>query len=144
MWYTLGVGISWDLTIQFDSDSEVNDSILNRLLMHLDATIFFVYISMHDFKKKMLPYSFGFQRSWCWSYRLGASHCSYFGAAQTQTACACVYSRKPAGAFWTELNVAAGELISILKFRLLTYLHRHIIILERIAMHRRVEIISHP
>ena len=47
MWYTLGVGISWDLTIQFDSDSEVNDSILNRLLMHLDATI-----SMHDFKKK--------------------------------------------------------------------------------------------
>ena len=52
MWYTLGVGISWDLTIQFDSDSEVNDSILNRLLMHLDATIFFVYISMHDFKKK--------------------------------------------------------------------------------------------
>src|SRR4029434_4004252 len=28
--WIIGVGISWHLTIRFDSDSEVNDSILNR------------------------------------------------------------------------------------------------------------------
>ena len=37
---TVAVGIFWHLTIRFDYDSEVNDSILNRLSMHLDATIF--------------------------------------------------------------------------------------------------------
>ena len=43
--YALGVGISW-----FDSDYEVNESILKGLSMHLDATIF-MYISMRDFQK---------------------------------------------------------------------------------------------
>ena len=37
----VGVGISWH---RFDSDSEVNDSILNQLSMQH----FFVYISMQD------------------------------------------------------------------------------------------------
>ena len=52
MSWWVGVEISWHLTIQFDSDSEVNDSILNRFSMHLGAAIFLFIISMHDLKKK--------------------------------------------------------------------------------------------
>ena len=40
---TFGVGISWHLTIQIDSFSEVNDSILNWLSMHPNAIIFCVH-----------------------------------------------------------------------------------------------------
>ena len=40
---TLGVGISWHFMIRFDSNSGFNDSILNRLSMHLDVTIFCVH-----------------------------------------------------------------------------------------------------
>ena len=47
------MGISWHLPIQLDSDSEVNDSILKRLSMYLDATIYFMYISMRDIQKKI-------------------------------------------------------------------------------------------
>ena len=36
-------------------------------------------------------------------------------------------------------NVAAGKLISVLKFWLLAYLYRDIILLERIVMHERIE-----
>ena len=35
-----GVGISWHLAIRLDSDSEVSDSILKLLSMHLDAKNF--------------------------------------------------------------------------------------------------------
>ena len=46
----LGMGISRHIPIRFDSDSEVNGSILKQLLMHLEA-FFFMYILMQDFQK---------------------------------------------------------------------------------------------
>ena len=50
------------------SDSEVNDSILKRLLMHLEA-IFFMYISIRDFPKYIVYTSeFGTQSLLITSY----------------------------------------------------------------------------
>ena len=59
--FSLGVGISWHLTILFYSVYEVNDSIIKLLFsMHLDATIFlYISISIHAcFSKIYIHLSF--------------------------------------------------------------------------------------
>ena len=53
-WESLG-------TSRFDFDYEVNDSILKRLSMHLDATNFVMYISMRDFQKYVYTSGFATQ-----------------------------------------------------------------------------------
>ena len=60
-WESLG-------TSRFDSDYEVNDSILKRLSMHLDATIFFMHIYMRDFQKYIYTSEFATQSLLITSY----------------------------------------------------------------------------